>query len=304
MNADKPRNTQYAIRHMVGLIGWPVEHSVSPAMHNAAFAALGLDGSTDLAEVWRYELLPTPPGQVAATLTRLRVEGFAGANVTVPHKEAVIPYLDDLTDDARTVGAVNTIFWRDGALVGDTTDADGFLLALSRARFALLGVRVLVVGAGGAARAVVYGLLKFPSVKVWLLNRSVERAEVLARDLDRREGQRSHLPVLPLTAETLLESAYDADLLVNATPLGMWPHVDASIWPEGVPIPEHLTVFDLVYNPLETRLLQQARASRAKAIGGLEMLVQQGALAFWAWTGRRAPLDVMRSAARARLVQS
>jgi shikimate dehydrogenase len=277
-------------RRRVGLIGWPVEHSVSPAMHNAAFAALGLD--------WRYELLPTKPGQVAKAVDRLRREGYCGANVTVPHKQAVMPHLDDLTDDARAVGAVNTIVRRGDTLIGDNTDATGFLLALSKAGVTLPGVRALVVGAGGGARAVVDGLLQFPVVEVLVLNRSVERAEVLARNLDRRGDQRPRLRVLPLTPEMLLESAYVSDLLVNATPVGLWPQVDASIWPDGVPLPEHLAVCDLVYNPLETRLLQQARTAGARAIGGLEMLVQQGALAFQLWTGEQAPVGVMRNAAR------
>jgi shikimate dehydrogenase len=273
----------------VGLIGWPVAHSVSPAMHNAAFAALGLD--------WRYELLPVEPGRVAAMVTRLRLEGFQGANVTVPHKQAVMPYLDHVTEDARAVGAANTIVRRGEWLIGDNTDADGFLLGLSKAKVTLAGRRALIIGAGGAARAVVYGLLQFPIAEVLLLNRSAERAETLARDLDRRDGGSPRVAVRPFTAETLIESARAADLLVNTTSIGMWPDVNASIWPEGVPVPAHLVVFDLVYHPLETRLLQQARVSGARAIDGLEMLVQQGALAFQVWTGEQAPVAVMREAA-------
>ena len=274
---------------LAGLIGRPVEHSVSPAMHNAAFEALGLN--------WRYTLLTTEPGQVEAVIGRLREEGFRGANVTVPHKQAVMPYLDDVSNAARAIGAVNTIVERRGAIIGHNTDADGFMAALRAAGFEPSGRRALLLGAGGAARAVVFALLQEGTERVLLLNRTVERAQVLADHLDCRDGGPPRLEVRPLTAETLVECAQDADLLVNTTPVGMWPHGELSIWPDGVPVPEHLAVFDLVYNPLETRLLRQARECGARPIGGLEMLVRQGALAFELWTGERAPLDVMRTAA-------
>ena len=278
----------------VALIGWPVEHSISPAMHNAAFAALNLN--------WRYELLPTEPGQAAAAVARLRVEGFRGANVTVPHKQAVMPYLDDLSEAAKAIGAVNTVVVRGGKLIGHNTDADGFVTALLDARFRLLGAQAAVVGAGGGARAAVFGLLQDGVEKVLLLNRSIERAEALAYDLDCRDGGPPRLRILPLTTKTLLESCRAADLLVNTTPLGTWPHTSASIWPHDVPLPAHLVVFDLVYNPQETRLLRQARESGAQPIGGLGMLVHQGALAFHIWTGRAAPVAVMRKAAERALV--
>jgi shikimate dehydrogenase len=273
----------------VALIGWPVEHSMSPAMHNAAFAALDLE--------WRYQLLPTEPGRVATAVAKLRAEGFRGANVTQPHKEAAMSNLDDLTETAKAIGAVNTIEVRGGRLIGHNTDADGFVAALLHARFRAGGVRAAVVGAGGGARAAVFGLLQNGAEEVWLLNRSAGRAEALAHDLDRCNGGPPRLRVLPLTVETLLESARAADLLIHTTPVGMWPHSGASIWPDAVPLPAHLVVFDLIYNPPETRLLRQARESGAQAIGGLEMLVQQGVLAFQIWTGQPAPVGVMREAA-------
>jgi shikimate dehydrogenase len=274
----------------VALIGWPVAHSVSPAMHNAAFEALGLD--------WRYELLPTEPGRVAEAVARLRAGDYQGANVTVPHKQAVLPCLDELTGAAQAMGAANTLVPRGGRLIGHNTDADGFVVALLAAGLQPHGAWAAVVGAGGAARAVVYALLGEGAEKIFLLNRSVERARALADDLDCRDGGPPRIEVRPLDEGSLVATAQRAELLVHATPLGMWPHVDASIWPDDVPLPEHLAVFDLVYNPQETRLLQQAHASGAKAIGGLEMLVQQGVLAFQIWTGERAPVGVMRRAAR------
>jgi shikimate dehydrogenase len=272
----------------VGLLGWPVEHSVSPAMHNAAFDALGL--------AWHYELLPTSPDQVEASLQRLKVQDYQGANVTVPHKQAVMPYLDQLADDARAIGAVNTLLLQEGSLVGHNTDAAGFLAALREAGFEPAGQRALVLGAGGAARAVTYALAA-AGCTTTLFGRTAERAAVLARCLGQL-GLPSLVNAVPGSA-TLADLRPGAfDLLVNATPVGMWPHVDASPWPAALSLSSHWTVFDLVYNPEETRLLAQARAAGATPIGGLGMLVHQGARAFELWTGRRAPVEIMRAAAR------
>ena len=278
---------------LVGLIGWPVEHSLSPAMHNGAFAALGLN--------WRYVPLPVPPGQIEAAVKGLAALGFRGANVTVPHKQAVVPALDTIAPDARRLGAVNTIVVErseDGEVTigGYNTDARGFIAALREGGFDPQGRSAVVVGAGGAARAVVSGLLWSGSGGVTVLNRTPERAQALISDLGRRSEDASRLRALPLTPENLIASARAADLLVNATTVGMWPHMGGSIWPDTVSIPAHLTVFDLVYNPLETRLLRQARESGAHAVGGLGMLVRQGALTFEMWTGEPAPVEVMREA--------
>ena len=297
---------------MVGLIGWPVAHSLSPAMHNAAFNALGLN--------WRYVPLPVPPGQVEVAVRGLVALGFRGANVTVPHKQAVTPALDFIAPNAQVLGAVNTLVIEQSeneppVIGGYNTDAQGFVGALRQGGFEPEeGGSAVVVGAGGAARAVVFGLLRSGTGEIVVLNRTPERAQTLVSDLGplprplpeggrgvssfpRREGGWGvRLHALPLTTETLVESARAADLLVNATTVGMWPHVNGSVWPDSVPIPSHLTVFDLVYNPLETQLLRQARQSGARAIDGLGMLVRQGALAFEMWTGAVAPVEVMREA--------
>jgi shikimate dehydrogenase len=272
---------------LVGLIGWPVEHSLSPTMHNAAFDALGLN--------WRYVPLPVPPGQVKVAVRGLAALGFRGANVTVPHKQAVMDALDSIAPDAKALGAVNTLVVSrnaDGAAAigGYNTDAQGFVGALRQGGFdPENGGSAVVVGAGGAARAVVYGLLRSGIGEIVVLNRTLERAQALVADLG---GSRAR----PLASETLIESARAADLLVNTTTVGMWPRVDGSVWPDSAPVPAHLTVFDLVYNPPETRLLRQARQSGARAIGGLEMLVRQGALAFEMWTGEKAPIEAMHAA--------
>jgi len=279
-----------ATTQRVGLIGWPVDHSVSPAMHNAAFRALGLG--------WDYTLLPTEPGHAEAAVGRLRREGFRGANVTVPHKQTIMSCLDQITPTAQAIGAVNTIVERGGHLVGHNTDADGFLQSLLRTGFRTADRRALILGAGGAARALVYALLGSGFAQVIVLDRTPQHAELLALHLGSLHDWSGRLCALPLTTETLVDRAGAVDLLVNATTVGMWPHAGTSLWPDDSPLPPHLAVFDLVYNPPRTRLSRQARASGARFIGGLEMLVRQGALAFELWTGQAPPANVMRAAAR------
>ena len=274
---------------LVGLIGHPVEHSLSPAMHNSAFAALNLN--------WCYVPLPVLPEQLGEAVAGLQALGFAGANVTVPHKEAVISYLDHVTPEAQAIGAVNVIVAHEGQseLIGYNTDWQGFLAALSEGGFDPQGKRAVVLGAGGAARAVIYALAQ-AGARVAILNRTPARAQALIQDFS------PLFPSLPLrslllTLQTLEERTVEAHLLVNTTPVGMWPEADKSIWPEGLAFPGHLTVFDLVYNPRETELLRQARRVRAKVIGGLGMLVHQGAAAFELWTGEKSPIETMYEAA-------
>jgi len=271
----------------VALIGWPVEHSLSPAMHNAAFKALGLD--------WRYELFPVPPGQLGAAVADLRAGEYGGANVTVPHKSAVMAYLEDIDDAARAIGAVNTIVVRGTRLAGYNTDGPGFLRALREAGLEPSGRRALVLGAGGAARAVVYALAQ-AGCAVAIYNRTVARAAELARNL-KSLGLGGAVSAVPGEAALRALDLAPFDLLVNATPAGMWPNCDDSPWPDGLVLPSHWSVFDLVYNPLETRLLREARQAGARAIDGLGMLVWQGALAFELWTGQAPPVGLMRAAA-------
>lgn len=276
---------------MVGLVGWPVMHSVSPAMQNAAFTALGLN--------WRYVPLPVRPEQVEAAIRGLAALSFRGANVTVPHKEAVLCTLDILGPEAQALGAVNTIVIEqdedgESKLRGHNTDAAGLVEALREGGFDPKGTSVVVVGAGGAARAAVFGLTAGGAAEIVILNRTPERARTVVSVLGESTG--CALRAEPLSTERLLESVQFADLLVNATPIGMQPRGDDSIWSDEVPLPSDLTVLDMVYNPLETKLLRQARRSGAHPHDGLGMLVRQGALAFEMWTGREAPVEVMRHA--------
>lgn len=267
----------------VGVIGWPVTHSISPAMHNAAFEALGLRD-------WRYELAPVPPDIVRQSLRTLRDEGgFIGVNVTVPLKEAVLPFVRP-DERARAIGAVNTIDFRDGS--GTNTDVVGLIDDLRAHDVTLAGTQVVVLGAGGAARAAVYGLAK-AGAQVIVVNRTPQRAQVMLADLTLAAGvQNAEVRTLDEAVE--MQPA----LIVNCTSVGMWPKTDQSPWIEGVPFPAHVTLYDMVYRPARTKLMRQAEAAGGQAIGGLGMLVRQGAAAFRLWTGRDAPLEVMFTAAR------
>ncbi len=273
---------------LAGIIGWPVTHSLSPAMHNAAFAALGLDMA--------YVPLPVAAGDVEAAVRGLRSLGFRGANVTMPHKAAVAPFLDRVADDARVIAAVNTIVVDNGALTGYNTDVGGFVAALQETvPEPLAGASALVLGAGGAARAAVLGLLRVGVRRCTVANRTMSHAEELVhllRPVD--EAARFELVALD---ELTAAQVRDADIVVNATALGM-------AGPLKVPrvlvdnIQRDHIVYDVVYGQRPTMPLERARATGARAIDGLTMLVWQAALSFELWTGRAAPLEVMRSAAR------
>jgi shikimate dehydrogenase len=278
---------------IVGLIGWPVSHSVSPPMHNAAFAALGLD--------WCYVPLPVPvepPAAIGDAVRGLAALGLAGANVTVPHKQAVMPHLDRLSPAAQAIGAVNTLRVEpDGTIFGDNTDAPGFVADLRSHGVDPAGQHVLVLGAGGSARAVVYGLASAGAASIIIANRTVARAEALAAAL---QPQVAACPLHPCSLpHDLYRAAEQAGLIVNCTSMGMTPQMETMPWPDDLPFRPDQTVYDLVYNPPQTRLLQHAAAGRAHTIGGLGMLIWQGAIAFEAWTGIAPPAEVMTDTVKA-----
>lgn len=282
---------------LVGLIGWPVSHSVSPAMHNAAFEEFGLD--------WRYVPLPVDPalpGAVGDAARGIRAMGLAGINVTVPHKQAVLPFLDRIAPAAQAMRAVNTIVVEaDGSLTGDNTDAPGFIADLRAHDVDPAGLQVLVLGAGGSARAIIYGLAQAGTQRVALANRTVERAQSLLDDLSPYLGDMRTTVIH--TADEMRVVAESVTLIVNCTSLGMTPQIDTTPWPSDALLRADQIVYDLVYNPTETHLLRQAQAAGARPIGGLGMLIWQGALAFERWTGMRAPIAVMRAAAEAQMAQ-
>jgi shikimate dehydrogenase len=263
----------------MALVGDPVAHSVSPAMHNAAFQAVGLN--------YVYLSFQVPPAALSQAITVIRGPVFRGANITIPHKTAVLPLLDDIDPHARRIGAVNTIVNDNGKLTGHNTDAQGFLAALRSSGFEPKGEKVAVLGSGGAARAIVFAL-RDAEATVAIVNRSPEAAISLA--------QETGASAFELSDAGLRSAMEGASLFVNATNVGMSPDVNSS------PLPAHfltpgLVVFDTVYRPRQTRLLKEAEASGCKPIGGLEMLVEQGALAFELWTGQNAPRQVMLQAA-------
>lgn len=271
----------------VALIGYPLGHSISPAMHNAAFRQLGLD--------FEYVPLEVAPDDLAQAVDGLRVLHFAGFNVTVPFKEKVMPYLDDITKLAQTIGAVNTVKNQEGKLVGFNTDAPGFLESLREdAGFDPKGKNCLILGAGGAGKAVAAGLAESHAKAILINDVLEEKAQELAEYLS--DNFDSSIQALPLAS--IPASITKTQLLVNSSPVGMYPKIDGSPLPEDIKLHNKLMVYDLVYNPAETKLLKQAKAAGAKAVSGLGMLVRQGALAFTVFTGKPAPLEVMFEAAR------
>ncbi len=277
---------------LVGLMGWPVKHSLSPTMHNTAFAHLGLD--------WAYVPLLVQPDDVKDGVKGLAALNFVGCNVTVPHKQAVIRYVDEVSRAAHITGAVNTIHIKDGKFFGYNTDAIGFLNSLIEAGCHPKGMRVVVLGAGGAARAVVFALVRAGVDEVTIFNRTAERGAFLVDDLVEVFPE-SRLNYAALTSADLSALGDEVDLIVNTTSVGMLPKIEACPWPEDVPLPQQATMCDLVYNPLDTILLSRAKAAGLPTIDGLGMLIYQGAYAFETWTGQDAPIEVMRRACLAGL---
>ena len=269
----------------VGLVGYPVDHSLSPAMQNAAFEECGLD--------YRYELLPTPPEGFSRRIARCVEEGFVGWNVTVPHKERMLAYLDERSEAVQATGACNTVRVEGRRLAGFNTDPAGFTAGLDEAGGIPPGAKAVLLGAGGAARAVAWALARM-GCEVVVLSRRSEQAEALARAL--LPGCSSEIRHGELTGAALTEELRTAGLLVNCTPAGMWPHVEQSPLPEGTRLVRDLLVYDLVYRPRPTRLLREAVAAGCRTQDGLAMLVHQGAAAFELWTGLQAPTSVMRQA--------
>lgn len=265
---------------LVGLFGHPVGHSQSPLMHNTAFVERKLD--------YRYLAFDVAPGELANAVQAIRALGMRGVNVTIPHKVAILPLLDEVDPLARQIGAVNTIVNEQGRLIGYNTDGSGYVRSLvEETHLALTEQRVTLLGAGGAARAVACALAQEGVKAIRILNRSREKAEQLAHLL------RPVTDVQVVAPEAYQEAVESATLLINTTSVGMYPHT------EEVPISTNwlhsgLIVSDLIYNPLKTKLLAEAERAGAKTHSGLGMFVYQGALAFALWTGVEAPVELMR----------
>ena len=274
----------------LGIFGYPIGHSLSPVFQQAALDHHEIDAC--------YAAWETHPNDLRTAVARLRDDEYLGANVTVPHKVEVMAHLDQVDEVARLIGAVNTIVKRGDKLIGHNTDADGFMEALRQAGgFEPRGNCALLLGAGGAARAAAFALIREGASQLTIANRTLERASSLSVELG---GADRGVSAMALgDAANVGEAAASADLVVNSTTVGMThtPEQDDSPLPEGV-LSHGCVVYDMVYNPPVTPLLAQAQIAGATAVGGLSMLIHQGAAAFELWTGKRAPVEVMFAAAR------
>jgi len=271
------------------VIGNPVEHSLSPAIHNAAFQKLGLN----------FVYLAFQVAAIGDAVKGLRALGnFRGASVTIPHKVAAVPFLDMVEPTARHIGAINTIVATGGTLTGYNTDATGALRALREGAVALKGRHVIMLGSGGAARAIAFALGSEAGIdRLTILGIDVRERIALARDL--QSNTEMTVQELPLDEEALRKVLPDAHVLIHCTPMGMWPNVHETSVPAALLHPG-LTVMDIVYNPRDTKLLKDAKAAGCRTIPGLEMFVHQAAAQFELWTNQAAPADVMRAVLESR----
>jgi shikimate dehydrogenase len=272
---------------VVGVIGWPVEHSLSPPMQNAALEALGLN--------WIYVPFPVAPAAVEQALAGVRALQLVGINCTIPHKAAILAHLDEVSEEVRFLGVGNTIVNREGHLSGYNTDVDGFLRAVHETGWTLRDQSVVVLGAGGSARAISYAAVQDGAARVTVLNRTLSRARELVDHLAPVAGD-CPLQAVALAAPEANLAITSAQVLVDCTAVGMYPHHEVSPIVPGALLHEGQLVCDLTYNPRRTVLLQAAEQAGAQTLDGTGMLVHQGALALELWTGREAPVEVMRQA--------
>jgi shikimate dehydrogenase len=273
------------------IIGDPVEHSLSPVMHNTAFQKLGLN--------LVYVAFKVKKDGLKDAISGARSLGLQGLNVTMPHKNAVIKYLNETDSTAEAIGAVNTILNNQGKLVGYNTDGKGAMIALQENGVSAEETKMLLLGAGGAAKAIAFQAAQEVEELV-IVNRTSEKAEQLAKMLGNKFGNKTR--GRKLSAEVLKEELETTDILVNATSVGMHPSVNHSPVPSDL-LHSDLCVMDIIYNPLETKLAKDAKAVGAEVVSGLEMLLYQGAVAFEIWTNCPAPVDVMKKAALDKLAE-
>lgn len=281
-------NPQGGHTRILGVIGHPVSHSVSPQMHNAAFREQKMNCF--------YAAFAVHPADLGQAIAGMRALGIAGLNVTIPHKEAVMDHLDEVAPSARQVGAVNTIVNRKGKLIGYNTDGWGFISSLEEQGVRLVGRRAVILGAGGAARAIAVHLALAGVAGITITNRTPERAEELAALVRETVPE---VAVEACGAGTIQErqALLGAGLVVNCTPLGMHPEVHGTPLSDLALLPGDCVIYDTIYTPAETRLMAMAQQRGLQVIGGLGMLVHQGACAWEYWFGRRGPIDIMHQAA-------
>jgi shikimate dehydrogenase len=266
------------------IIGDPVEHSLSPVMHNAAFKELGLN--------LVYVAFTVTSTELKTAVLGAKSLGLRGLNVTMPHKNAVMSHLDEVDSTAKSIGAVNTVLNNQGKLIGYNTDGSGAMIALQENGVYPEEKKLVLLGAGGAAKAIAYQAAQDVEELV-ILNRTAEKAKKLAEALKSFDAK---VKAGTLSSEVLKQELPTTDILVNATSAGMHPDVDISPVPSDL-LHSDLSVMDIIYNPLETKLLKDAKSAGAKVVSGIEMLLYQGAVAFEIWTNCPAPIEVMREAA-------
>ena len=264
------------------VIGHPIEHSMSPVMHNAALKELSLD--------YIYLAFDVPPNDLEKVILGFKKSNMKGINVTIPHKEAIIHYLDELDPLSKQIGAVNAIKNEEGVLLGRNTDALGAKQALLDAGFKIEGKKALILGAGGAARAISFALTEKID-EIFISNRTEEKAIKLAKELHHKTKIKAvGKDMSEKTLRTLVDSV---DILINTTPIGMYPKIDVSPISKDL-LDENLFIFDIIYNPLQTRLLKDAKEIGSKTLNGLDMFINQGALAFEWWTGKKPNVKLMK----------
>ncbi len=279
-----------------GLIGYPLGHSISPQIHHAALEFLNLKGTYTC-----YEIQPTEEkiSEIKRLFQQLREGIIHGLNVTIPYKALMFELVDAATPQARQVGAVNTLFQRDGQVIGDNTDIKGFLTDFKAFVSAFgqkttIPAQALVIGGGGSARSVVYGLLQ-EGWNIIIAARNLEQAQNIVNQWHNKISDKQNINAIRISEIRTIE-LQDITAVINTTPVGMWPNIRLSPWPLGLPLPEKSVIYDLIYNPVETALMRSARLQGLPARSGGGMLIEQAALAFERWTGYMAPRAIMRQA--------
>ncbi|MFQ5822988.1 MAG: shikimate dehydrogenase [bacterium] len=276
-----------------GIIGYPLGHSLSPILHEFLLNKIDMKGC--------YHDLEVTKEKLDAVIQSMKTLGFTGFNVTIPYKQIIVSYLDEIHEEAQWIGAVNTVLINNNKLYGYNTDGIGFIQALINRNIDINEKFALVLGAGGAARAVVYSLIRHGLKKLWVLNRTPNRAELLANEVCKGTGFQN-IVVGKLSRNIQRNAVESLEILINTTPLGMWPAVEATPISLDIISPD-LTVIDLVYNPAETKFLKAARSAGANTMGGLEMLIFQGVEAMNIWTSMRIPIENFFNELKSKLTQ-
>ncbi len=287
------------IKIQLGLIGYPLTHSHSPLIHEKALDSLGLMGKYEL-----FEISNTPEGKntFLNLLVKLKSGEIQGLNITIPHKQNVLEFLDQLSPSAEAIGAVNTIYIKNNKLYGDNTDAPGFLVSLKSSQLIQENKpkNSIVFGAGGSARAVVYALAK-DGWNINLASRRIEQAQELRNSLSLSIPNTTSISIIKLSKGSIENHMEKCQLLVNTTPVGMYPKIEKSPWPSGLDFPPQLNVYDLIYNPKKTLLCKNAETAGARTCGGLGMLIEQAALSFEIWTGKSPDRLILRQSVNTKL---